>query len=215
VLLLALLLFLVAYPALSGPLNSPLLAHALLTAVFLAGGWVVFAEHRLRIAGAVLGAPAIIGAWTNYALPDQPGPAVAVFFHLSAVTFHTFVFVVLFRAVHRAPVVSWDAIAAALCGYILVGVAFGHAFCLVNEVVPGSFGGLGAGKAETHFRLIYFSFITLTTVGYGDITPAQDTARALCVVEAVVGQFYLAVLVAELVGKRVAQALSSGSSAPE
>jgi hypothetical protein len=77
-------------------------------------------------------------------------------------------------------------------------------------VAPGSFGGLppAAGGPHAHFLLTYFSFVTLTTVGYGDITPAGDTARALAMIEAVAGQFYLAVLIAELVGKRLAQATS-------
>ena len=77
--------------------------------------------------------------------------------------------------------------------------------------MPGSFRGIdpGAGGHRTHFLFTYFSFITLTTVGYGDITPGGDTARALALVESVAGQFYLAVLIADLVGKRVAQAVSA------
>jgi hypothetical protein len=215
--LVALLMFLVAYPILRGPAGSPVLARVLLTGVFIAGWWVVFAGHRFRVAAVVLGAPALLGAWTGYALPEPRGPAVAVFFHVTAATFQAFVLFVLLRGVHREPIVSADTIAAALCGYLLLGVAFGHIYCLLDEIVPGSFGGLdrGAGAAGTHFRLTYFSFITLATVGYGDITPTGDTARALAVVEAVTGQFYLAVLVAELIGKRVAHALSGNAPPPE
>jgi hypothetical protein len=215
--LVALLLFLVAYPILRGPAGSPVLARVLLTGVFVAGGWVVFAGNRFRAVAVALGVPALLGAWTGYALPELHGPAVAAFFHVTAATFHAFVLFVLLRGVHREPTVSADAVAAALCGYLLIGVAFGHAYCLLNEIVPGSFGGLdrGGSEAETHFRLTYFSFITLTTVGYGDITPTRDTARSLAVAEAVTGQFYLAVLVADLIGKRVAQALSGNAPPPE
>jgi hypothetical protein len=63
---------------------------------------------------------------------------------------------------------------------------------------------MGVGEQQTFFRLTYFSFVMLTTVGYGDVTPGRDTVRSLAMVEAVAGQFYLAVLVADLVGKRVA-----------
>jgi hypothetical protein len=56
--------------------------------------------------------------------------------------------------------------------------------------------------------LTYFSFITLTTLGYGDITPGSGAARGLAMVEAIMGQFYIAVLVAELVGRRVSQTFS-------
>jgi len=68
--------------------------------------------------------------------------------------------------------------------------------------------------AEVHFQLSYFSFITLTTVGYGDITPTGNPVRSPSVAEAVTGQFYLAVLVAELIGKRVAQAPSGNAPRP-
>jgi hypothetical protein len=211
VLLLALLLLLVAYPTLRGPAGSPVLAGVLLSAVFLAGGWVVLAERRLRFLGVVFGGPALLGLWTGYALPGDQGPTVAIFFHLSAVTFQVFVIIVLLRRVYWEQAVTADTVAAALCGYLLLGVAFSHAYSLLDETVPGSFRGIAPdlGQYQTHFLLTYFSFITLTTVGYGDITPARDTARSLAMVEAVAGQFYLAVLVAELVGKRVAQALTA------
>lgn len=211
VLLLSILLLLVAYPVLRGPAGSPVLAGSLLTAVFLAGGWVALAERRLRLVAVVLGGPAVVGAWTGYALPDRHGPAVAAFFHLTAAAFQAFVIVVVLRGVYRERAVSADVIAAALCAYLLLGAAFGHVYCLVNAAVPGAFAGLepGAGEHHTHFRLTYFSYVTLTTVGYGDVTPAADTARSLALVEAVAGQFYLAVLVADLVGKRVSQAFSA------
>ena len=210
-LLLAILTLLVAYPVVGGPAGSPVLK-VLLTTVFLAGGLVVFADHRLRVVAVVLGAPAVLGAWTGYVLPEEHGRAVAAFFHASALEFFLFVIAVLLRGVSRERTVSVDAVAAAICGYLLLGVAFGHAYSLVEVVEPGAFRGLepGAGEDQTFFRLTYFSFVTLTTVGYGDITPSRDTARSLAVVEAVAGQFYLAVLVADLVGKRVAQALTAG-----
>ena len=202
-----------AYPVLRGPGGSPVLGRLLVTAVFLAGGWVVFVNRRLVFFAVLLGGPALLGVWITGALPARHAPIAIAAFHLAAVSFHLFVVGVLVRAVYRERTVSADALAAALCGYLLLGVAFGHAHCLVEEVIPGSFNGLtpGTSWAEFHFQLNYFSFITLATVGYGDITPVKDTARSLALVEAVTGQFYLAVLVADLVGKRVAQALAPES----
>ena len=205
-LLLTLLLMLVAYPTLRGPLHSRFLTNVLLTAVFLAGGWVVFGDKRLRILGAVLAVPALLGAWTEYAVPDLPGPLGAVCLHLFAALFQVFVVVVLLRVVFREKTVSTNAIAGALCGYVLIGVAFGHIYCLVDESIAGSFRGTDGNAETNHFVLTYFSFITLTTVGYGDITPTSGPARSLSVVEAVTGQFYLAVLIAGLIGKRAGQA---------
>jgi hypothetical protein len=92
-------------------------------------------------------------------------------------------------------------------------VLFGHGYSLVEALAPGSFrgGDFVTGPPDpgrVHLTLTYFSFVTLTTVGYGDVAPAAGLARGLANVEAIVGQFYLAVLVADLIGKRVAQALS-------
>lgn len=209
-LLVTLMFVLVAYPMLRGPAGAPVLGRLLVTAVFLAGGWVVFVNRRHVFFAVVLGGPAVLGLWVAGSLPARHVPIAGAVFHLAALSFHLFVVGILVRAVYREPTVSADAIAAALCGYLLVGVAFGHAYCLVAEVVPGSFNGVSTDRsdADLHFQLSYFSFVTLATVGYGDITPAKDTARSLAIVEAITGQFYLAVLVADLVGKRIAQALA-------
>jgi hypothetical protein len=220
-LFLTLFLLLIAYPTLRGPAGSPVLARTLLTAVFLAGGWVVFAEHRYRGVAVVLGGIALAGVWTGYALPDRPDPAVTAGLHLTAVAFQVFMVVVVVRGVHSARDVSTDVIAAALCGYLLLGVAFGHVYSAAEAVLPGAFRGLGGAtdSLHAHTQLTYYSFITLTTVGYGDITPARDTTRSLALAEAVTGQFYLAVLVADLVGKRLARGLApaeppAGSGTP-
>jgi hypothetical protein len=65
-----------------------------------------------------------------------------------------------------------------------------------------------------HLMLTYFSFVTLTSVGYGDITPGSRTVRSLAVLEAIIGQFYIAVLIGELIGKRVSQAVLGQPSGP-
>src|SRR5204863_7015600 len=101
---------------------------------------------------------------------------------------------------------SADSIYGAFCGYLLVGLIFGHLYRCLEALSPGSFHGNADFMAHvqderyTHFLLVYFSFVTLTTVGYGDITPASEATRGLAVVEAVIGQFYLAVLIGELIG---------------
>jgi hypothetical protein len=108
--------------------------------------------------------------------------------------------------------VSADSVYGAFCDYLLVGLAFGHLHCLVEVAAPGSYRGAGAlaaqlqDPARQRYLLTYFSLTTLTSLGYGDILPASDPSRGLAVVEAVLGQFYVAVLIAELVGKKGAQA---------
>ena len=109
--------------------------------------------------------------------------------------------------------VSGDAIFGAVCGYLLLGIIFSLLFSSIETLSPGSFRlPETAGTAALPARLDrgvfnYYSYITLATVGYGDVTPVTPAARTLAWVEAIVGQFYLAVLVAGLVGFKVTDAM--------
>src|SRR5262249_38672577 len=135
----------------------------------------------------------------------------AVAYHIITALFLAFILITLMRKFYRERSVSADAVYASFCGYLLLGLVFGHIYSMVECMIPGSFYGDHAigekFEAEWHrqFLLIYFSFITLTTVGYGDMKPMGDLARGLVVIEAISGQFYIAVLVAELIGRRVGQ----------
>ena len=93
---------------------------------------------------------------------------------------------------------------AALGAYLLIGLFFGLAYSVLEKVAPGSFALAGQPLAGDlrEAGAIYFSFVTLATLGYGDIVPLTATARGLAVIEAIGGQLYIAVLVARLVSLR-------------
>ena len=103
--------------------------------------------------------------------------------------------------------VTWDKIYGAVCAYLLLGYAWTFAYSLIEELQPGSFGS--ATTPMPHdlvarvMQLRYFSFVTLATVGYGDIVPRTPMARTLALLEAMVGQFYLVALVGRLVGLHI------------
>src|SRR5262249_34925024 len=155
--------------------------------------------RRHRFAALLLGVPTLVGIWTGYVLPDLTRIPVAVAFHVLGSLFLGLTIVVILREVFRTPDVSADTIAGALCGYLLVAMDLGDLYCVVALTGAGAFRGTAELAAtlldgnELHHVLTYFSFMTLTTVGYGDILPASASARGLAIVEAVVGQFYLAV----------------------
>ena len=98
--------------------------------------------------------------------------------------------------------VDFDRIAGAICAYLLLGLLWSFAYDLIDLLDPAAFRGLAAEGREA--ALTYFSFVTLTSLGYGDIVPASPLARTLAWMEAVAGQMYLAVTVATLVGLRIA-----------
>jgi hypothetical protein len=89
------------------------------------------------------------------------------------------------------------------CGtFLLLGLVFAQAYRLIALYVPDAFaiGGAPAKVSDMNFRYVYYSFITLTSTGYGDITPLHPYTRSLAAFEAIMGQLYLAVLIARLVG---------------
>jgi Ion channel len=98
----------------------------------------------------------------------------------------------------RASTVDSEQLFAALDAYLLVGVIFGVGYSLLDQISPGSFGAPLEHDLDLS-RGFYFSFVTLATLGYGDIVPVSETARGIAIVEAIAGQMYLAVLVARLV----------------
>jgi hypothetical protein len=108
---------------------------------------------------------------------------------------------ILLGQIFRPGRVTHLRIQGAIAVYLLFGVAWAHAYHIAALMVPGSF----AGPAELAnvSGWAYYSFVTLTTVGYGDITPVSQVARTLSIAEALAGQLYLAVLIARLVAMEV------------
>jgi len=100
------------------------------------------------------------------------------------------------RFAFRARQVDTEHLYASLSAYLLAGIFFGSFYWVLEQIGPGSF---QANGAFTRMSAIYFSFVTLATLGYGDIVPRTDVTRGLAIVEGVGGQLFLAVLVARLV----------------
>lgn len=100
--------------------------------------------------------------------------------------------------------IDGNKIVGAICIYLLLGYIWALGFLFIAEVSPQAFNGLQqASWHDNFFDALYFSFVTLTTLGYGDISPAQPLARFLVIMEAVTGMFYMSILVASLVGVRM------------
>jgi voltage-gated potassium channel len=174
-------------------IETMLMTLVLLCAVLsIAGG-------RGALVGVVLVAPAVIGEWVNYSRPE-------LLIYLAArgagLLFIGFVVVQLLRFIVYAPRVNSEVLCAAVAGYLLSGLAWSLAYALLGRLDPSSFVftlGPKSSQSMNGFTGLYFSFITLTTVGYGDIVPVSEVARMLAIVEAMFGMFYMALLIARLV----------------
>jgi Ion channel len=143
-------------------------------------------------------------------LTIDAGLPVEIASRLAEVVFLSMTVTLLVSAIFRKRSVTLDNILGAFAGYLLIALIFGIGFSMVDVVDPGAFRVDSALKTEwaspeeREWVLNYFSCCTLMTVGYGDITPVHASARTLAVLEAMSGQLYLAVLVAVLVGTKVA-----------
>jgi voltage-gated potassium channel len=212
VLLAALLALVVGYPVVKGGHEIRLLYTGLLATVFVAAQLVLFQRRSMRLAATLLGGWAVAGVLLHDTLPRTPPVVDGILFHLLPAAFLLLLVTAILHTLFDQKQMTADGINAAFAGYLLIGLTFAHLYCVVEITSPGSFRVAGkAGPLESsshlHFVLVYFSLITLTTVGYGDITPGSDATRALAMFEAMVGQFYVAVVMAELLALKVATAL--------
>ena len=99
---------------------------------------------------------------------------------------------------------SINRIVGAICVYMLLGVILSQANLLIYRFIPGSFNGIDAAETATAgFTLVYYTFVTMTTLGYGDLTPEGTLARVVAYLAAIAGQFYIAILVAMLVSQYI------------
>jgi hypothetical protein len=120
------------------------------------------------------------------------------------------VLVVVLREVFRSTTTERDAVVGALCGFVLIVAVFTRLHFLLEAVWPGSYHSDGPPLSDRPDMMLtaifqYFSTITVTTVGFGDIVPVTPAARLATGLEAIVGQLYLAVVIATLVGRVAAR----------
>lgn len=196
-----LILLLILFPVFED-LARPVLLTALVAAVFVVG---VTAVHpgRSRVRNAVALAVLLIGV--TGLLLTLPADSVIYTCTLSAVLVTTAVLIgyciyCVLRYVLHATYITRDQIYAGICVYIMFGFAFGCIYYIAGMLDPGGF-AVNTGKSEPSRRpdLMYFSFVTLATLGYGDITPVTKAVRIVAELEALSGSLYMAGFMARLV----------------
>ncbi len=152
-----------------------------------------------------IGVLAVLGyAGRVYSIFDPGQRTVQIAALLLALVFMAVIVYTVLKAVLRAPHINGDTVAGAVCAYLFLGLLFAMLFGLLEAIEPGSFEFPAdvreAGLAQPpEYAYAYYSYVTLTTLGYGDITPVTFRARALSWMEAVVGVTFMATLIAFLV----------------
>lgn len=203
----------------SGPVAAS--ANAVLAVLYLYVLFVVFDERRERQTAYLLFLPALASSFALYAFPSAVHAWAAVAFHCSVVVFLSYAVVAVLRSLFRSRVINVDEVFGAVCGYMIGGLAWGHLYALAYMARPDAFAvapSIVARLGDVHSQITlfdYLSFTTLTTLGYNDITPVGPPLFSLMWLEVIFGQFYMAVIVAQLVGLRLAQGIRRDDSSDD
>jgi voltage-gated potassium channel len=209
----SLLLLIVVQPFLRGVPGRMALT-VLFSAIILSAVWGLHRHPRVFGTGIALTILALAGNWIGIFVENLP---IRFASRGLIVVILGLVIWTLLTDIARQTRIQPETIYQAACVYMIFGVIFALCYASVSEIDPEAFNPVPAPAAATDVadpgvrvpplaKWIYFSFVTLTTVGYGDITPIAPAARSLVIVEALLGQFFVAVLVARLVGLLQTQA---------
>jgi voltage-gated potassium channel len=199
VLLLALLLQIL----LSGPDIGGRLFDMIVRVLTIMAAVFVSSERKSHLrTGMALGVPSLVLVLLSYWI-DNLYVDWSTYFIL--VLLYLFIVRLMLIQIFYAKEITINTIGLALCTYILIGTVWVLFYTPVIVLDPNAFSVPITGDGEAFHTLIYFSYVTLTTLGYGDISPVSNIARNLAVLEAITGTLFLAVLISRLVGSYVSR----------
>jgi voltage-gated potassium channel len=203
-LLISLLFIFVISPFVVPYYYGPTVLNIIAAIVLLAATYAVSRRRSFFIFALSL---SIFAIALTFWLAVAPNHWLVIISHGSLVILIMFFAMAILSYVLGSGKVTWDKIYGAVCAYLLLGYAWTFGYSLIEELQPGSF--TSSASPMPHdlvgrvMQLRYFSFVTLATVGYGDIVPHTPAARTLALLEAILGQFYLVALVGRLVGLHI------------
>jgi hypothetical protein len=198
-LLISLVVLIYVYPALpASPVNFPLLG-ILFAITPLTGIYAVSDDRRVLLVAGILAAPALLSMIWHFFVPyslvnDE-------FVLLTVVIYYAFTTGAIIRHLFRRDRVDTDTILSAISAYLMIGLTFAVVYMLVELTGPGAFVENTGNQVVEWGDMFYFSFVTLTTLGYGDISPVAPHARSLAILEAAAGVLYMSTLIARLVSE--------------
>ncbi|MBW1940456.1 MAG: two pore domain potassium channel family protein [Deltaproteobacteria bacterium] len=175
-----------------------------ITAILISGIYSVSQRKHVAVFAVSLALPMVISLWVNEFVPK---PFLVIAGDFFGILFMTYLVVLILSTVMKAKEVTPDVIYGAIIVYLFIGIIWAFLFRILMNLQPGAFTIQPTGFQESRSLFSYFSFVTLTTLGYGDISPLSAIARSFTYLEAVIGQIYLTVLVARLVGIHISQSL--------
>ena len=206
-LLISITLTLALRPFLEGFIGIRLLMDIFITAILMSGLYAASRKRHLFYVGLLIAFPALAVHWSSYFVEV---PSSFIVGEVFGALFFTFLVVLILHYLSKEKKITTDVIAGAICGYLLIGLMWANFYSVLEALQPGSFQVPEHLSTDLSY-FTYYSYVTLTTLGFGDIIPMTNQARSLSVLESVTGPIYLAVTVARLVGIGISQSMGKDS----
>jgi len=204
-LLLSLLALMILEPFIYDYTRLKFLLDIFFTVIFFTCIYAVSEKKTGALIAVLLAVPKLATTWSFNFFRH---PFLALLDPIFGIIFIGYIIVLVLRHIFRQKDVTLETIYGAIVAYILIGILWIYLYQLTEFIHPDSFSVSQALADDARKSLYHFSFVTLTTLGYGDITPVSGSARSLATLEAITGQMYIAVLIARLVGIHISQNLT-------
>ena len=207
-LLISILLYLGVIPLVDRFVRFKFLIDILFSMILLSAIYAVSEKKHQTIIALAIGIPMMVAYWMDkFVVTDR----LLIAAHLLAVPFFGYTIVRLLSFIFRESRVTRNVLFAAIIVYLLLGLLWADLYLVLSFLQPGAFDITNIQTHNPNLVLVYYSYVTLTTLGYGDISPLTDIGYSLAILEAIIGQLYLTVLLARLVALHIAH---SGNSKP-
>lgn len=184
-------------PFTSGPIGT-MVVSIIFSLILISGILTVSNDRRLLFIGLIPLTIALVTRWASILIAGVELQSVSSLFGTLTLGYVTIlVFSSLFRAKEVTSIVIWQAISV----YLLIGLTWASLFTFVETMAPGSLSdSAGTGGPLPYSVIVYYSFVTLATLGYGDIVPTTPVTRGLAILEVLTGVLFMAILISRLVG---------------
>ena len=203
--LLVFLLLLIALQPLDEVIGElGILLDLVVTAILMSSIFAISQKKNYTISGIMLAVPMLVSVWAFY---FYKATWLSVCGNIFGIAFFVFIIVIILNFIFNQDEITKDLIAGAAVVYLILAVIWTYAYRLIEIVHPGSFSLAESQTVGYAAPFLYYSFITITTLGYGDIFPVTQAAKSCAILEAVIGQLFLVIMVAWLVGVHISQSM--------
>ena len=211
-LLILILAMIIIDPLVANFLQLRIITDVFVTAIFITAAYAISKRKRDVFVAVLLLVPMLASLWSEYFVNI---PSLLIVGNVCGAVYFGYTVIVIVIFIYGQREVTRDLIAGAAVAYLMMALMWTFLYRSVEMLQPGSF-SLPDTPFQSHkLIIVYYSFVTITTLGFGDITPTTGLASSLSILEAVVGQLFLVVGVAWLVGVHVSQTLERNQGSKE